>query len=90
MLFIITFYILLNSKYMALSLIVSFHLSTCNLEMEIFLNTFQGVCHGVENVLILAATNTPYALDQVRQKYHPSNLWPWIEKNKVYWTKKHD
>ena len=27
------------------------------------LRPFQGVCDGVENVLILAATNTPYALD---------------------------
>ena len=64
---------------MALSYIVSFHLCKCNLEMEIFFNTFQGVCDGVENVLILAATNTPFALDQVRKKYHPSNLRPWIE-----------
>ena len=75
---------------MALSLIVSFHLPTCNLEMEIFFNTFQGVCDSLENVMILATTNTPYDLDQVRQKYHPSNLWPWIEKNHVYWIKKHD
>ena len=65
---------------MAVSLIVSFHLSTCNLKIEIFFNTFQAVCDGVQNVLILAATNTPYALDQVRKKFHPSNLWPWIEK----------
>ena len=63
---------------MALSIIVSFHLSICNLEMEIFFNTFQGVCDGMDNVLILAATNTPYALDQVRKKkYHTSNLLPW-------------
>ena len=53
---------------MALSLIVSFHLSTCNLKIEIFFNTFQAVCDGVQNVLILAATNTPYALVQVRKK----------------------
>ena len=53
---------------MALSIIVSFHLSICNLEMEIFFNTFQGVCDGMDNVLILAAINTPYALDQVRKK----------------------
>ena len=64
---------------MALSYIVSFHLYTCNFEMEIFFNTFQEVCDGEKNVLILAATNTPFALDQVRKKYHPSNLRPWIE-----------
>ena len=53
---------------MTLSYLVSFYLSTCNLEMEIFFDTFQGVCDGVEHVLILAATNTPYALDQVSKK----------------------
>jgi hypothetical protein len=55
----------------------SFHESTCNLEMEIFLNLFQGVGHGDEKVLVLAATNTPYALDQVREvsSFRPCGLW---------------
>jgi hypothetical protein len=42
----------------------SFHESTCNLEIIIFLNLFQGVGHDDEKVPVLAATNTPYALDQ--------------------------
>ena len=46
--------------------------------MEIFITTFPGVCDSVKNVLILAATNTPFYLDKVRKKYHPSNLRPWI------------
>ena len=58
--------------------------------MEIFFNTFQGVCDGVENVLILAATNTPYALDQVRKKIPFFQPLAMEEKNRVYWTKKND
>jgi hypothetical protein len=55
----------------------SFHESTCNLEMIIFLNLFQGVGHDDEKVLVLAATNTPYALDQVRKvsSFRPCGLW---------------
>ena len=53
---------------MTLSYLVSFYLSTCNLEMEIFFNKFQGVCDGDKHVLILAATNTPDDLDQVSKK----------------------
>ncbi|XP_065633797.1 protein SUPPRESSOR OF K(+) TRANSPORT GROWTH DEFECT 1 [Quercus suber] len=36
--------------------------------MEIFFNTFQDVSDAVEHVLILAATNTPYALDQALRR----------------------
>ena len=48
-------------------MIVAFVFSTANLQMEIFFNTFQGVGNDDQKVLILAATNTPYALDQVRK-----------------------
>jgi hypothetical protein len=54
----------------------TFYESTCNLEMIIFLNLFQGVGHDDEKVLVLAATNTPYALDQVRKvsSFRPCNF----------------
>ena len=48
-------------------MLVAFGFSTVNLQMEIFFNTFQGVGSDDQKVLVLAATNTPYALDQVRK-----------------------
>nr|XP_023905377.1 protein SUPPRESSOR OF K(+) TRANSPORT GROWTH DEFECT 1-like [Quercus suber] len=42
--------------------------------MEIFFNTFQEVCDGVKDVLILAATNTPFALDQIRIGNTPKTI----------------
>ncbi|KAK7846387.1 protein suppressor of k(+) transport growth defect 1, partial [Quercus suber] len=41
--------------------------------MEIFFNTFQDVSDAVEHVLILAATNTPYALDQTNNPQQQGN-----------------
>ena len=49
--------------------------------MEIFFNTFQVKSNDAKNVLVLAATKTPYDVATVRKKYHPSNkLRPCIEK----------
>ena len=48
-------------------MVVAFGFSTVNLQMEIFFNTFQGVGSDDQKVLVLADTNTPYALDQVRK-----------------------
>ena len=36
--------------------------------MEIFFNTFQVESNDAKNFLVLAATNTPYAMDMVRKK----------------------
>nr|XP_023887042.1 protein SUPPRESSOR OF K(+) TRANSPORT GROWTH DEFECT 1-like [Quercus suber] len=54
--------------------IVAFGFSTVNLQMEIFFNPFQGVGSEDQKVLVLAAMNTPYALDQVHLGDTPHNL----------------